>query len=77
MLAKMRKTISVIVLTVAVYGLFSNHNELLPFTMAGLAIMMVIMGLEDLQKEPKSYWSFLYFGVSAFLLFVSIEAFVF
>ncbi|WRP07198.1 hypothetical protein U9J35_03260 [Rossellomorea aquimaris] len=77
MLEKMRKTISIIVLGVAIYGLISDNNDLLPFTMAGLAILMVIMGTEEHQKDRKSYRSYLFFGVSAFLLLVSIEGFIY
>ncbi|MCA1060134.1 hypothetical protein LCL96_14445 [Rossellomorea aquimaris] len=77
MLKILRQTIASIVLAVSIYGLFSDNNDLLPFTMAGLAIMMVIMGLEDRQKDPKSYRSYLYYGVSAFLLFVSVEGLIY
>ncbi|RBP06187.1 DUF3953 domain-containing protein [Rossellomorea aquimaris] len=77
MLKKIRMTISIIVLGLSLYGLFSNHNEMLPFTMAGLAILMVIMGAEERQKNRKSYRSYLLFGVSALLLLVSIEGFIY
>ncbi|MDT9025847.1 hypothetical protein [Rossellomorea yichunensis] len=77
MLKKLRKTISIIVLALSLYGLISNNNELLPFTMAGLAVLMVIMGAEDLQKDRKSYRSYLFFGVAAFLLMVFIQGIIY
>ncbi|PFA66737.1 hypothetical protein CN378_13515 [Bacillus sp. AFS015802] len=76
MLTKIRKTISIVVLAVALYGLFSDHNDLLPFTMAGLAVMMVIMGAEEHQKDRKSYRSYLFFAVSLFLILVTIKDFI-
>ncbi|MHA7136491.1 hypothetical protein ACRTEV_04365 [Rossellomorea arthrocnemi] len=76
MLKKIRMTTSIIVLGLSLYGLFSNHNEMLPYTMAGLAVLMVIMGAEELQKNRKSYRSYLLFGVSAFLLLVAIQDFI-
>ncbi|MGG1631836.1 hypothetical protein [Rossellomorea sp. NRS-1567] len=77
MLKKIRMTTSIIVLGLSLYGLISDNNDLLPFTMAGLAVLMVIMGAEELQKDRKSYRSYLFFGVSAFLLLVSIEGFIY
>ncbi|MCC5803961.1 DUF3953 domain-containing protein [Rossellomorea vietnamensis] len=77
MLNKLRKTISLIVLASAIYGLVSDNNELLPFTMAGLGILMVIMGLEEYQKNRKSYRSYLLFAVSLFMLFVFIQLLIY
>ncbi|WP_406687964.1 hypothetical protein [Rossellomorea vietnamensis] len=77
MLKKLRKTISVIVLALSLYGLISNNNEVLPFAMAGLAILMVVMGAEERQKNRKSYRSYLFFAVSLFLILVSIEGFIY
>jgi hypothetical protein len=45
--------------------------------MAGLAVLMVIMGAEDLQKDRKSYRSYLFFGVAAFLLIVFIQGIIY
>ncbi|WP_299741734.1 hypothetical protein [uncultured Rossellomorea sp.] len=73
----LRKTISIIVLALSLYGLASNHNDLLPYTMAGLAVLMVIMGAEEHQKDRKSYRSYLFFAVSAFLLMVFIQGFIY
>ncbi|WGG46279.1 DUF3953 domain-containing protein [Rossellomorea sp. DA94] len=77
MLGKMRKTISLIVLAIAIYGLASGNNGLLPFTMAGLGVLMVIMGLEEFQKNRKSYRSYLLFAVSIFMLFVFIQLMIY
>jgi branched-subunit amino acid transport protein AzlD len=76
-LKTLRSTISIIVLALSLYGLVSNNNDLLPFTTAGLALLMVIMGVEELHKDQKSYVSYLFFGISAFLVFVSIEDFIY
>ncbi|MBN8192101.1 DUF3953 domain-containing protein [Bacillus sp. NTK074B] len=73
MLEIMRKTISIIVAAVAIYGLFSDNNDFLPFTMAGLAALMVIMGVEEYQKNRKSYKGYLLVAVSIFMLFVFIQ----
>lgn len=72
MLEIMRKTISIIVAAVAIYGLFSDNNDFLPFTMAGLAALMVIM-VEEYQKNRKSYKGYLLVAVSIFMLFVFIQ----
>ncbi|MEI2665421.1 hypothetical protein [Rossellomorea sp. LJF3] len=77
MLKKVRITSAVIVLTLSLYGLISNNNSILPFTMAGLAIMMVVMGAEERQKNRKSYRSYLFFAVSLLLILVSIEGFIY
>ena len=77
MLSTLRKTISLIVLASAIYGLVSDNNELLPFTMGGLGILMVIMGLEEYQKNRKSYRSYLLFAVSLFMLFVFIQLLIY
>ncbi|MBW3112663.1 MULTISPECIES: DUF3953 domain-containing protein [Bacillaceae] len=77
MLEKMRKTISIIVLAVAVYGLVSDNNDVLPYTMAGMGTLMVIMGLEEYQKNRKSYKSYMLFAVSVFMLFVFIQLLIY
>lgn len=77
MLVKMRKTISILVLAVAIYGLFSDNNDLLPFTMAGLAALFVIMGIEEYQKNRKSYRGYLLVAVSIFMLFVFIQILIY
>ncbi|WP_201715679.1 DUF3953 domain-containing protein [Rossellomorea arthrocnemi] len=77
MLKKIRMTTGVIVLALSLYGLLSDDNDLLPFTMAGLSVLLVIMGTEEQQKHRKSYRGYLFFGVAAFLLFVSIESFIY
>ncbi|PFG03553.1 DUF3953 domain-containing protein [Bacillus sp. es.034] len=77
MLKKVRITSAVIVLALSLYGLISNNNSIIPFTMAGLAIMMVVMGAEERQKNRKSYRSYLLFAVSLLLILVSIEGFIY
>ncbi|MGG3915363.1 hypothetical protein [Rossellomorea vietnamensis] len=77
MLKKVRITSAVIVLALSLYGLISNNNSIIPFTMAGLAIMMVVMGAEVRQKNRKSYRSYLLFAVSLLLILVSIEGFIY
>ena len=77
MLEKIRKTISIIVMALAIYGLFSDHNDLLPFTIAGLAALMVIMGVEEYQKNRESYRGYLLVAVSIFMLFVFIQVLIY
>ncbi|MCR8849379.1 hypothetical protein NQ095_13235 [Rossellomorea sp. SC111] len=77
MLKKVRITSAVIVMTLSLYGLISNNNSIIPFTMAGFAIMMIVMGAEERQKNRKSYRSYLFFAVSLLLIVVSIEGFIY
>ncbi|KPL58523.1 DUF3953 domain-containing protein [Rossellomorea vietnamensis] len=77
MLKKFRISIAVIVMALSLYGLISNNTSILPFTMAGLAIMMVVMGAEERQKNRKSYRSYLFFAVALFLILVSFESFIY
>ncbi|OXS64436.1 DUF3953 domain-containing protein [Rossellomorea vietnamensis] len=77
MLKKVRITSALMVLALSLYGLSSNNNSILPFTMAGLAIMMVVMGAEERQKNRKSYRSYLFFAVSLLLILVSIEGLIY
>ncbi|MGG4168979.1 hypothetical protein ABEW00_16180 [Rossellomorea vietnamensis] len=77
MLKKFRISIAVIVMALSLYGLISNNTSILPFTMAGLAIMMVVMGAEERQKNRKSYRCYLFFAVSLLLILVSIEGFIY
>jgi zinc transporter ZupT len=77
MLEKIRKTISVTVLALSIYGLFSDNNDLIPFIMAGLAVLMVVMGIEEYQKDRKSYRGYLLFAVFVFMLFVFIQVLIY
>ncbi|MBN8234102.1 hypothetical protein JF544_02540 [Halobacillus kuroshimensis] len=76
MLKKIRIFLSVIIVFMSGYGLWSGTSgDLLSFTLAGLAVLMVILGVEE-QRETTKRRASLYYAVSVFCLFTSIAGFI-
>ncbi|RSD28420.1 hypothetical protein [Mesobacillus subterraneus] len=73
MLTIFRRVISLIILSMALYGLFTDHFELLPYTILLLGVLMSVMGLEEFKKDRKSYSGYGLFFLSFLILLVSIK----
>lgn len=56
----------------AVYGLITSDFNFQPYMMFFLGLMLLVMGVEEFQKERKAY-GWLLVVVFLFLLFVSIQ----
>lgn len=70
----LRVLFAVIVALIAGYGLITKNFEYQSFMMFFLSLMMLVMGLEEFQKERKVMG---WFSIVAFLfvLFVSLNGF--
>ena len=76
MLKILRKVLSIVTLLFIVYGLITQNFEYSPFMMFFLGLTLLVMGLEEFQKERKMYgWSLVI--VFLLLLSVSIQGFFF
>ncbi|MDC3424504.1 DUF3953 domain-containing protein [Aquibacillus sp. 3ASR75-11] len=75
MLKILRYVFSVVGILFAVYGLITKNLEFQPYMMLFLGLMMLVMGLEEFQKERKAY-GWLFFVVFLLSLFVSIKGFL-
>jgi Protein of unknown function (DUF3953) len=72
------KTLRIIMATMVViiscYGLFTGNYEMQPYMMYFLSLMILIMGLEKIQKGQKSD-AYFNIGIFIFLLFVFFLSF--
>ncbi|MBD1380458.1 DUF3953 domain-containing protein [Metabacillus arenae] len=75
MLKILRYILSVVVILFAAYGLIIQNFKYNHIMMFFLGLMMLVMGLEEFQKERKAY-GWLFFVVFLFSLFVSIKGFL-
>lgn len=66
---------SVIAGALAVYGLATQNFEYQAFMMLFLGLMMLVMGIQEIQKERKLI-GWLLIVVFAFSLYVSIQSFM-
>ncbi|MGE6753495.1 DUF3953 domain-containing protein [Rossellomorea sp. NPDC071047] len=68
-----RRLISIVVLSLSVHGLFTGKFDLLPLMMLFLAVLMFIIGVEEFQKNQKSYRGYVFLVVSLLGFLVSIQ----
>lgn len=68
-----RRLISIFVLSLSVHGLFTGNFDLLPLMMLFLAVLMFIMGVEEFQKNQKSYKGYVFLVASLLGFLVSIQ----
>ncbi|GAB6257037.1 MULTISPECIES: DUF3953 domain-containing protein [Bacillaceae] len=67
--------LAIIVVALYAYQLITGSVELMPYSMLFLAVIMLITGLEEPQKDRKG-GSLRYVVVSLFLFFVSMLGFL-
>ncbi|MCA1023616.1 hypothetical protein GLW04_03015 [Halobacillus litoralis] len=76
MLKRIRITLSVLIVLLSGYGLWTGTSgDLLSFILAGAAILMVILGVEE-QRETTKWRASLYYAVSVFCLTASTAGFI-
>ncbi|WP_347552994.1 DUF3953 domain-containing protein (plasmid) [Pseudalkalibacillus hwajinpoensis] len=71
----LRYVLSIATFTLAVYGLITSNFEFNHIMIFLLGLTMLIIGIEEFQKERKAI-GMLLVGVFIFSLFVSIEGFL-
>ncbi|MFC0210988.1 DUF3953 domain-containing protein [Paenibacillus chartarius] len=69
--------LAIIVIGLSSYLLITKNFELMPYLMLFLAIFMLVTGLIECQRNRKGIWGYLSILVSLFILFVSIQGFLF
>ncbi|PFG13510.1 DUF3953 domain-containing protein [Bacillus sp. es.036] len=71
----LRYVLSISTFTLAVYGVITSNFEFSHIMIFLLGLTMLVMGIEEFQKERKSI-GILLVGVFIFSLFVSIKGFL-
>ncbi|NMD71247.1 DUF3953 domain-containing protein [Bacillus sp. DNRA2] len=75
MLKVLRIILAVIVVSISGYGLLTNNFEVQPYMMFLLGIMMLVTGIDELQKGRKEY-GWLSIIVFLFCIFVSFKGMI-
>lgn len=75
MLKILRYILSLVIIIIAAYGLITKNFEFQSLMTLLLGLMMLVMGLEEFQKERKTY-GWLLVVVFLFSLFVSVQGFL-
>ncbi|WP_002145229.1 YczI family protein [Bacillus cereus] len=73
MLKNFRIVISTIALILALLSLFANFSMLLPFVFILLSIMFILFGIDEIKERQKAK-AFVYFLVSAAILYVGVSS---
>jgi len=71
-----RAIFSIITLALAGYGLATQNFKFMPFMMFSLGVTMLMAGLMELKRKPKSFWGYMNIAASLFVFFVSIQGFL-
>ncbi|GGH20580.1 hypothetical protein GCM10008013_18020 [Paenibacillus segetis] len=75
MLKMLRFILSPVIIIIAAYGLITKNSEFQSLMILLLGLMMLVMGLEEFQKERKTY-GWLLVVVFLFSIFVSVQGFL-
>lgn len=75
MLKKIRYVLSPMIIIIAAYGLITKNFEYQSLMILLLGLMMLVMGVEEFQKERKTN-GWLLVVVFLFSLFVSVQGFL-
>jgi len=67
---------SIIGIALAGYGLATKNFEFMPFMMFSLGVTMLMEGLMEHKRKPRSFWAYMYIATSLFGFFVSIQGFL-
>ncbi|MEC0299192.1 MULTISPECIES: YczI family protein [Peribacillus] len=67
-----RIILAIVVVVLSGYGLKTQTLELLPYCMFFLGILILVIGLEELQKDRK-VWGYMNIAISLFIFFTSIQ----
>lgn len=63
---------SIVSIALAGYSLITQNFEFMPYMMFSAGVTMLVAGLNELQRKPKSSWGYMNIAVSLFMFFVSI-----
>lgn len=75
MLYKGRIILSIIVVVLAGIGLLMNNNWVLPVMMLFLSGLMLLTGIDELQKNKKAIWGYISLAIFVFSLYAAIQLF--
>ncbi|MGJ9385560.1 DUF3953 domain-containing protein [Salipaludibacillus sp. CF4.18] len=72
MLKVLRIILSMSVVTLGSYSLITRTFDLLPYSLLSLGFLSLVVGLNELKKDKKTFWGYINIGASAFVFFVVI-----
>ncbi|MFA1710247.1 DUF3953 domain-containing protein [Peribacillus frigoritolerans] len=76
MLKIARIILGIIVLTLSVYQLITVNSEVMPYSILFLGALMLVIGLDEIQKERKGFGGPLCIVISLFLFLIFILDFL-
>lgn len=69
-----RIILNVIVVVIAVYVLLKQNFTLLPYVMLTVGILVLVAGIEKIQKDRKEFSGYMFVLTSLFIFFISAQA---
>lgn len=76
MLKTLRIILSLLILSVSVYSLVTENFDNSSYLTLLIGFLMLVMGVEELQKDKKGFWGYMCIVVSMFAFGVSINGFL-
>ncbi len=74
LLIVMRIILAIIVLVLSVYAMVTDNQELSPYMLFFLGLMMLVMGISEIRAKRKSY-AIIAILASIFVLYVAVYTF--
>ncbi|MDM5452107.1 MULTISPECIES: DUF3953 domain-containing protein [Peribacillus] len=71
-----RIILGIIVIALSATQLITGNSELLPYTMLFLGLMMLVIGIIELQKDRKGFGGYMCLAVSLFVFYVATQGFL-
>ena len=69
-----RFSLAIVVIVLSGYSLITGA-ELLNYVLIFMAIMILMNGVSELQKDKKAFWGYMSIAISFFILYVSLNGF--
>ena len=73
MLKILRVILAIVVIALSAYGLISQNFRFMPYLMFFLGVLMLVMGLSELQEDRKRIIGYMLIILSMFIFFVTIQ----
>ena len=67
MLLTLRIILAIIVVVLSVYSLITENYDFSFYTILFLGFMILVMGIDELQKDRKNFWGYISIIISLFI----------
>ncbi|WP_077622951.1 DUF3953 domain-containing protein [Sediminibacillus massiliensis] len=76
MLKIINLVLSIVVIALSGYSLFTQSFEIMPYMMSALGALVFTAGLREMRKNNKGFWGYACVAVSLFVFYTAVQGFL-